>query len=126
MAVFETLGKGHARRSDRLWLGTTAGLEFANERAARAEFARLTAADPAGWVLIRIGPRRYVDVRGFAMLLDAATELQLAGRRLAVVEPPRSLRLMAGILDPKGLIRLIDAPADADDLPAAQDDLHVD
>jgi hypothetical protein len=77
-------------------------------------------------VAVRLGRRRYVDVRGLAVLLDAAEALDRHGRRLAVVEPPPSLKLMSKVLDPKGHIWLIDSVADADAVFRAQDDLHVD
>jgi ABC-type transporter Mla MlaB component len=110
----------------RLWLCAAAGIEFGTEAAARAELARAAVTSATPWVFIELGRRRYVDVRGLAVLLEVAEMLDRDGRRLAVIEPPASLRLMSTVLDPKGRIRLVDSVADADALLQAQDDLHVD
>jgi ABC-type transporter Mla MlaB component len=110
----------------RLWLRAVAGLEFGTEAAARADLARAVATSTTPWVIVELGRRRYVDVRGLAVLLETAELLDREGRRLAVVAPPASLRLMSPVLDPKGRVRLIDSAADADALLHVQDDVHVD
>ena len=96
-AVFHILGR--PTRTGPTWVWTQHDLDLATVPAARAELAELFAdATAPRFVLVYVGSERFVDVRGLRLLAEAARQARGRGGDLAVVAPPRCLRLMVARL----------------------------
>lgn len=89
-------------------LRVTADLDAGHEHLARRQLTAWCRAVAPRAVTVRIGPDRFVDVRGLSVLLDAVAA---APGRLLVEEAPRSLLRMLDVLG-------LDLPAVAHHLPA--------
>jgi len=99
--VFHVVGR--PTRTGPTWAWAQHDLDMTTEPAARAELRALFAAAAAPrFVLVYLGTDRFVDVRGLRLLGDAACEARSRGGDLAVVAPPRCVRLMVarfGLVD---------------------------
>ncbi len=91
--VFHVVGR--PTRTGPTWAWAQHDLDMATEPAARAELETLFAGAAAPrFVLVYLGADRFVDVRGLRLLGRTAREARGRGGDLAVVAPPRCVRLM--------------------------------
>jgi anti-anti-sigma factor len=91
--VFHVVGR--PTRTGSTWLWVQQELDLATVPVARAELDELFAdATTPRFVLVYVGAEHFVDVRGLRLLVEAARRARSRGGDLAVVAPPRCLRLM--------------------------------
>lgn len=94
----QVIGRDTVRSTDAAtWLFALGDIELACEKAARAELEALCEASPAT-VVLQFPDGAFVDLRGLAVLVDAARSLRVRGGGLLVVNAPYSLRRMVEIL----------------------------
>jgi hypothetical protein len=92
--VFELIGRPSPGGVTWAWARTD--LDTATVVTAKRELSPLlTGADPPGVVLVYLGHECFVDLRGLRLLIGTAARIRSRGGVLAVVAPPRCLRLMA-------------------------------
>lgn len=109
--VFEHADHSTTGSARILCLRALVDLDLASEDRARAELlAACTQIGPVRWVVVFLGEHVFVDVRGLSALLDARLAADGAGLGLAVVAPPRCLRLMVDVLGAGGQLLLADSP----------------
>jgi anti-anti-sigma factor len=70
-------------------------LDLTTVPAAQAELAALLAERPTPWVLLHLGDKRFVDMRGMRLLLATVRQVRRRGGELTVVAAPQCLRSMA-------------------------------
>jgi anti-anti-sigma factor len=86
---------GRPTRTGPTWVWAQDDLDLATVPAARAKLDELFAdATTPRFVLVYVGGERFVDVRGLRLLVETARRARRCGGDLAVVAPPRCLRLM--------------------------------
>ncbi len=91
--VFHVVGR--PTRTGSTWLWVQQELDLATVPVARAELDELFAdATTPRFVLVYVGAEHFVDVRGLRLLVEAARRARSRRGDLAVVAPPRCLRLM--------------------------------
>ncbi len=91
--VFHVVGR--PTRTGPTWVWTQYDLNLATVPAARVELEALFAGAAAPrFVLVYLGTDRFVDVRGLSLLRETARKARVPGGDLAVVAPPRCVRLM--------------------------------
>jgi anti-anti-sigma regulatory factor len=97
-------------------------LDIATERRARTELAVACAgAGTHQRVLVQIGAGCFVDVRGLAVLIDAARAATRRGRRLLIVDPPASLRLCLAVVGPEDSLAILNHSGLREIIPGIHD-----
>jgi anti-anti-sigma factor len=114
-----------ALTSQVLLVRAAADLDAASEAAARRELAAVCTEDGAAtWVLLYLGERLFVGVRGLGVLLDAADLARRRGRQLLIVGPPPCLKRMVDVLGLHQRLWCMESAWEAAAVVAADDRAH--
>lgn len=104
-AVFDIVGRPTRGVT---WAWARDDLDLATVTTAERELTSFLAeAETPGCVLIYLGADRFVDLRGLRLLVGLGTRLRGVGGELAVVAPPRSLRLLIEVVGLDGELPLL-------------------
>jgi anti-anti-sigma regulatory factor len=103
-----------SRPGDSVRLAALVDLDLASERRARQELAPLcSGGGDHQRIIVTIGERCFVDVRGLAVLIDAARAARRRHRELVVIAGSGPLRACVDALGLHAELRVVDAPAEA-------------
>ncbi len=105
--VFEFVGRAVPGATSWVWL--RADLDLVAVPQARAELAFFLADGAAsGRILLHLGAAVFVDLHGLRLLIEVTAQVRTGGGELHLIDPPRCVRLMVGLLHLDEVLSLVD------------------